>query len=166
MKFSVVLKACSWFGFLVQGYLRILKLPRDFLISVYCDGYSTKCLCLEQSAGKLGNSSWPSYSFCFLFSEFIIGHSLFVLVLHVGLFVFAFSSKSQWCLIYPRTLRILTQTCVRFAYKVNEPSSTSSWSCSWSRNSSSSGSLRGFRVQRLHKPTEHHESQPINSGVR
>ena len=63
-----------------------------------------------------------SCSISFSSAEFVIGRLLFVLVFHVGLFVFASLSKSQNCLKFSKVTKIHTKTCLQFCYIVDEPS--------------------------------------------
>ena len=51
-------------------------------------------------------------------SKFVIGRLLFVLVFHVGLFVFAFLSKSRFRLKFSKVTEIRTQTCLQISYIV------------------------------------------------
>ena len=60
-------------------------------------------------------SSFHSFSS----SKFFIGRLLFVLVFHVGLFVFAFLSKSRFRLkFFSKVTEIRTQTCLQISYIV------------------------------------------------
>ena len=59
-------------------------------------------------------SSFHSFSS----SKFVIGRLLFVLVFHVGLFVFAFFSKSRFRLTLSKVTEIRTQTCLQISYIV------------------------------------------------
>ena len=63
-----------------------------------------------------------SCSISFSSAEFVIGRLLFVLVFHVGLFVFASLSKSQNCLKFSKVTKIHIKTCLQFCYIVDEPS--------------------------------------------
>ena len=63
-----------------------------------------------------------SCSISFSSYEFVIGRLLFVLVFHVGLFVFAFLSRSQNCLKFSKVTKIHTKTCLQFCSIVDEPS--------------------------------------------
>ena len=55
---------------------------------------------------------------CFSSSKFVIGRLFFVLVFHVGLFVFAFFSKSQFRLKCSKVTETRTQTCLQISYIV------------------------------------------------
>ena len=55
---------------------------------------------------------------CSSSSKFVIGHLLFVLVFHVGLFVFAFFSKSPFRLKCSKVTETVTQTCLQISYIV------------------------------------------------
>ena len=51
-------------------------------------------------------------------SKFVIGRLLFVLVFHVGLFVFAFLSKSRFRLEFFKVTEIRTQICLQISHIV------------------------------------------------
>ena len=55
---------------------------------------------------------------CFSSSKFVIGRLFFVLVFHVGLFVFAFFSKSRFRLKCSKVTETRTQTCLQISYIV------------------------------------------------
>ena len=52
---------------------------------------------------------------CFSSSKFLIGRVLFVLVLHVGLFAFAFFSKSRFRLKFPWSPRFVPKHIYKLA---------------------------------------------------
>ena len=51
-------------------------------------------------------------------SKFVIGRLFFLLVFHVGLFVFAFFSKSRFRLKFSKVTETRTQTCLQISYIV------------------------------------------------
>ena len=76
-------------------------------------------------------------------SKFVIGRLLFVLVVHVGLFVFAFFTKSRFRLKFSKVTEIRTQICLQISYIV--------LTLQGCRSSCVSSSRRRLRIKLAHQ---------------
>ena len=107
--------------FVVQGHSRFSTHGK--YLSLGCVGYSVECLYSRDSFPRLLNlhilahlGLVPLEGSGFSSSKFVIGRSLFVLVFHVGLFVFAFFRKSRFRLKCSKVTETRTQTCLLISY--------------------------------------------------